>query len=436
VNKLKDNGISSIRCPGCGDQISHEEFFPDKAATRELNTVSVSCPNEGCKWEGLYRQYFDTHLGECPQERAKCPFDMCNEHVMRKNMDRHTNKCGFRPETCQFCGRDCLANQIEEHYEMCDQFPLKCEEGCGEEIPRGLMKTHMIEDCTKVKRQCRYGQLGCKFEGSGDDMMLHEEKYVQYHLRMVWRKFQEIVNGSKHHNNMKTPKGHIDTSITHIDTRISEMTRQLGDNMTDVQRIKIDSHSRAVATEDAIKKIQVSVRELQEYYTDLAMSIQTLQATSYGPVYIWKVPDLSRRKREAIMGKTLSLYSAPFYTSRHGYKICLRIYLNGDGAGRGSHLSFFLTMMKGEFDPLLPWPFKQTTTLMLLAQDGVTKDISQSFKPDEFSSSFQRPKSEMNVASGCPQFCSLSVLDNPAYVQNDCLYLKCSVNTRGIEHIT
>jgi TNF receptor-associated factor 3 len=144
---------------------------------------------------------------------------------------------------------------------------------------------------------------------------------------------------------------------------------------------------------------------------------------------------LSRRRRDAVLGKTVSLYSAPFYTSRHGYKICLRVYLNGDGGGRETHLSFFMAMMKGDFDPLLPWPFKQTTTLTLLAQDRAARDISQSFKPDEVSGSFIRPTSEMNVASGCPQFCSLSVLDSPAYVQNDNLYLKCVINTKGIEHL-
>ena len=89
------------------------QFFPDKAATRELNALSVSCPNEGCQWEGLYKEYFETHLGVCPQARIKCPFDMCTEHVIRKNLDRHTKKCGFRPEQCQFCGRDCRANQID-----------------------------------------------------------------------------------------------------------------------------------------------------------------------------------------------------------------------------------------------------------------------------------------------------------------------------------
>ena len=121
-------------------------------------------------------------------------------------------------------------------------------------------------------------------------------------------------------------------------------------------------------------------------------------ATSYSGMYIWKVPKLTRRRRDAVLGKTVSLYSAPFFTSRHGYKLCLRVYLNGDGSGRGTHVSFFITLMKGEFDPLLPWPFKQTVSLSLLAQDGVSQDIMQ---PGEDSSGFQMPMSEMKMASGC-----------------------------------
>lgn len=48
-----------------------------------------------------------------------------------------------------------------------------------------------------------------------------------------------------------------------------------------------------------------------------------------------------------------------FYTSKYGYKMCLRIYLNGDGTGRGSHLSLFFVVMRGLSDALLKWPFNQ-----------------------------------------------------------------------------
>lgn len=39
--------------------------------------------------------------------------------------------------------------------------------------------------------------------------------------------------------------------------------------------------------------------------------------------------------------------------------MCLRIYLDGDGTGRGTHLSLFFVVMKGPNDALLRWPFNQ-----------------------------------------------------------------------------
>ena len=61
---------------------------------------------------------------------------------------------------------------------------------------------------------------------------------------------------------------------------------------------------------------------------------QVLESTSYTGTLVWKIRDYDRRRREAISGKTLSLYSQPFYTSRYGYKMCARVYLNGDGMGK------------------------------------------------------------------------------------------------------
>lgn len=53
------------------------------------------------------------------------------------------------------------------------------------------------------------------------------------------------------------------------------------------------------------------------------------------------------------------LHHLAFYTSKYGYRMCLRVYLNGDGTGRGTHLSLFFVVMKGPNDALLRWPFNQ-----------------------------------------------------------------------------
>lgn len=61
--------------------------------------------------------------------------------------------------------------------------------------------------------------------------------------------------------------------------------------------------------------------------------------------------------------KYIPVCFAAFYTSKYGYKMCLRIYLNGDGTGRGTHLSLFFVVMRGHSDALLKWPFNQKVIL-------------------------------------------------------------------------
>ncbi len=58
----------------------------------------------------------------------------------------------------------------------------------------------------------------------------------------------------------------------------------------------------------------------------------------------------------------------------------------------------------------------------------------QTFRPSHESTSFKRPEADMNVASGCPKFAKLSVLDDPSYVKDDVMYVKCIVDTSKIFH--
>ena len=209
--------------------------------------------------------------------------------------------------------------------------------------------------------------------------------------------------------------------FTHsADSQTSEALQVTDQQSTDLQPLK-----------DAMVKSGLAFLQLQEGLSEVSLLLQTLQAASYDGTFIWKIPEVTRRRQEARTGKTVSLYSAPFYTSRHGYKSCLRLYMNGDGAGKGTHLSFFITLMRGEYDALLPWPFRQAVTLTLVDQNK-QRDIVQSFRPEPTSSSFQRPRNEMNIASGCPMFASVSVLDNSSYVKDDTMFLKCKISTTGL----
>ena len=167
--------------------------------------------------------------------------------------------------------------------------------------------------------------------------------------------------------------------------------------------------------------------------SEFDLRLLSQETTSYNGVLVWKIPNYAKHLEEARTGRKLSIYSPPFYTSRHGYKMCARLYLNGDGVGHGTHLSLFFALMKGEFDALLSWPFNQRVTLTLLDQSPSKRHISDTFQPDLNSSSFQRPMSEMNVASGCPRFVSVdALLTSRSYLKDDTIYVRIAVDTNGL----
>ncbi|KAG7268295.1 hypothetical protein CRUP_023090 [Coryphaenoides rupestris] len=164
---------------------------------------------------------------------------------------------------------------------------------------------------------------------------------------------------------------------------------------------------------EALSNKDLTVAEMEGRLREMA-------ATTFDGVFVWRISDFTKKRQDAIAGRAPAMFSPAFYTSKYGYKMCLRIYLNGDGTGRGSHLSLFFVVMRGLSDALLKWPFNQ-------------KHIIDAFRPDVTSSSFQRPVSEMNIASGCPLFCPLSKLDSKnSYIRDDTIFIKAIVDLTGL----
>ena len=110
--------------------------------------------------------------------------------------------------------------------------------------------------------------------------------------------------------------------------------------------------------------------------------------------------------------------------------MCMRLYLNGDGQARRTHLSLFFVLMRGDYDPVLIWPFQYKISFCLYDQTENKRHIIDSFRPDVKSNSFQRPKSNMNIASGIPKFLPISFIqqENNPYVRDDCMFIRCIVD--------
>ncbi|XP_037536689.1 TNF receptor-associated factor 2 [Nematolebias whitei] len=191
--------------------------------------------------------------------------------------------------------------------------------------------------------------------------------------------------------------------------------------------------------QDKIELLNNKVRQLERTVSLRDLSIvemegkmREMSAATYDGIFIWKISDFTKKRQDAVAGRAPAMFSPAFYTSKYGYKMCLRIYLNGDGTGRGTHLSLFFVVMRGHSDALLKWPFNQKVTLMLLDQNN-REHIIDAFRPDITSSSFQRPVSDMNIASGCPLFCPLSKLDSKnSYIRDDTIFIKAIVDLTGL----
>ena len=185
--------------------------------------------------------------------------------------------------------------------------------------------------------------------------------------------------------------------------------------------------------EEKVLEVERTLNVISVHHSELELQLQASLASTHNGAFLWRIPEVRRRIRDAKIGRITSIYSPPFYTGRNGYKMCIRAYLNGDGTGEGTHLSIFFVLMKGEYDPLLQWPFESKVSLILVDQDHM-KHLVQTFKPNAQSSSFQKPKTDMNVASGCPEFADLSILENTSYVKDDVMYIKAIVDTSKIFH--
>jgi hypothetical protein len=93
-------------------------------------------------------------------------------------------------------------------------------------------------------------------------------------------------------------------------------------------------------------------------------------------------------------------------------------------------MSLFFVLMRGPNDPVLKFPFNYKVTFCLYDQTPQQRHIIDSFRPDIRSSSFQRPRSEMNIGGGIPKFCSLAMIQqegNP-YVRDDTIFIKVMVD--------
>ncbi|KAJ1134344.1 hypothetical protein NDU88_000796 [Pleurodeles waltl] len=370
----------NLKCPACvKERIEPSEksknnlgkCFRDNAIKREVLNLSVSCSNKGCDWTGLLKELEEKHRSSCSAEMIDCPYKSlgCSDKVKRKFLEDHEKE------------------RVVFHQRLLKEAFLSSST-LSQSVTSGLkeVKSALVNDGDQ--------KLGESFQST------------------VEKRLSEVEAKQKTLQNI-----------------LAVLSREMGRReLTPTSSDEVEA--RIAILEDKVKE-QDSMLVLKDMMLQgLATHLQALQQATYDGTFIWKINDIERKMKEARTGKRTALFSPAFYTGRYGYKVCLKIFLNGDGAGHRSHVSLFLVIMKGEYDFQLAWPFLHKVVFLLLDQTN-QHHVSASFRPSSESSSFQQPVTAMNVASGIPEFVPLDLLHTGAnkYLQDDTLAIKAVIDT-------
>ena len=279
------------------------------------------------------------------------------------------------------------------------------------------------------------------FKRMGIELMsLSEKSEVKFHDvdRRLNNLEREMKDGKKNSEQR---------SLQSLETRLSDIEAMLSCFQEDRLNpnngaVNGNVEQRLEKLEKAVERINTGVQKIEQLslhhekqlafknarIESLESQISGSEVTSYDGVQYWKITDFMRKRQDAITKRKTYILSPPFFSGKRGYKMCMRLYLNGDGQGKGTHVSVFFTILKGPYDALLPWPFKQVVRLAILDQDN-NQHAEDSFRPDPTSVSFQRPKNDANISSGCPLFLQLATLNNGGFVKDDCMFLRTTVDS-------
>ena len=147
---------------------------------------------------------------------------------------------------------------------------------------------------------------------------------------------------------------------------------------------------------------------------------------------MWRIDDFNKLLGSAKSNEITRIESSPFYSC--GYKCRLKMNPNGFSNGKGTHLSLYMIMMRGENDATLEWPFRKTVIFTLIDQqetDASKQNIVESFhvphpeRDPRLLEQLKRPVSVQNSSRfGYNKFVSHKALQERRYIADDAILIQ------------
>ena len=128
--------------------------------------------------------------------------------------------------------------------------------------------------------------------------------------------------------------------------------------------------------------------------------------------------------------------SIPFYSGPGGYKLCLKVYADGDDDdddSYGEQMALYVSLMEGEYDDRLRWPFRGEVTIQIVNWIGDHSHHKYTVKFDDSAVAAEasdRVWDDDGLEWGDSEFISRAMLESTSrtkqYIKNDCIKFRVS----------
>ncbi|XP_078355844.1 TNF receptor-associated factor 6-like [Oculina patagonica] len=428
----EDHG-DPYNCPAERRELDKDrDVFPDKATERKILSFAIKCPSEGCDWTDELRNK-EIHLASCLFKLVPCTNENCHVTVQRKDLEEHaTITCQWRILECDHCNEPHPDCKMKDHIEQCRKFLVTCPNSCGGLFHREMIPNHTENTCPLTIISCPYEQTGCETKV--------QRKQVESHLQSATRLHLDLACVKLNNTEAKLNKTEVKLNNTEAklnNTKLKLNITEVKLNVTEVKlnEAQVQLNKTEKTTKKLLEKLDTLERKFKNTEVKLSKTQEKLETTSkqvekFDKPFVWKIDTFSSILRQARAGGKSVYDSAPFYTDRtgaNGFKLKVKLYPNGDGSGKNTHLSVFIFVMKGEYDAILPWPFKKKLKFTLIDQqeDPVKREnVTLCFIPEFFARPTQE---ESSTGYGFPKFITLEKLCSRRYLVDDTLFLQVEI---------
>jgi TNF receptor-associated factor 4 len=277
----------------------------------------------------------------------------------------------------------------------------KRDDGCTWRGALRELKRH-LSGCEYADITCPFSSFGCRVRPLRKDLQDHEDMFIRAHLDMAKNKIakmEKIMEESKMEHESKVNET-IDKLTGDFQTQKRETKKQI-DKRMELQESNLRKKFNTIKSDIMSETRQLPVVLKLENFSDLQDDDED-----------WRSP--------------------AFYSHMGGYRMCLRVYTNGCSDVRGTHISLYVYLMKGEHDNQLEWPFRGTIHIEILNQLGDNHHYSEkiTFNSKELKNYNSRVKFPNNLGLtglGKSKFISQDELEpttDHQYLLDDSLYFR------------